>query len=92
MTLILSKSSQKFIEKLDTKQARQIAIKIKELCELINHPNDSKLLKGLTEQYYKVDVGEFRIIYQKDKIKTYIFLIGKRNDGEVYKLFKRKIK
>ncbi|MCC8419233.1 MAG: type II toxin-antitoxin system RelE/ParE family toxin [Rickettsia endosymbiont of Glossina mortisans submortisans] len=92
MTLILSKSSQKFIEKLDIKQARQIAIKIKELYELINHPNDSKLLKGLTEQYYRVDVGEFRIIYQKDKIKTCIFLIGKRNDGEVYKLFKRKIK
>ncbi len=38
MTLILSKSSQKFIEKLDIKQARQIAIKIKELYELINHP------------------------------------------------------
>ncbi|XVN40859.1 MAG: type II toxin-antitoxin system RelE/ParE family toxin [Rickettsia endosymbiont of Argas persicus] len=90
MALILSKESQKFIEKLDAKQARQIAIKIRELSELTNHPNDSKLLKGVDEQYYRLDVGEFRIIYQKDKIKTCIFLIGKRNDGEVYKLFKKR--
>lgn len=92
MTLIISKNSQKFIEKLNKKQAQQIVIKIKELHRLIGQPNDSKLLKGLEEQYYRVDVGEFRIIYQKDKINTYIFLVGKRNDGEVYRLFKRKIK
>ncbi|WP_419234837.1 hypothetical protein [Rickettsia endosymbiont of Nabis limbatus] len=46
----------------------------------------------MEEQYYRVDVGEFRIIYQKDKINTYIFLVEKRNDREVYRLFKRKIK
>ncbi|MGX6959883.1 MAG: type II toxin-antitoxin system RelE/ParE family toxin [Rickettsia endosymbiont of Pentastiridius leporinus] len=92
MNLIISKSSQKFIKNLDAKQARQIIIKIKELNEIDNHPNDSKRLKCLDEAYYRVDVGEFRIIYQKDKIKTYIFLVGKRNDGEIYRLLKRKVK
>ncbi|WP_253307537.1 MULTISPECIES: type II toxin-antitoxin system RelE family toxin [unclassified Rickettsia] len=91
MTLIISKDSQKFIEKLNPKQSRQIAIKIKELSEVIAHPHDSKLLKGSEEQYHRVDVGEFRIIYQKNKEIFYIFIIGKRNDAEVYKLFKRKI-
>ncbi|WP_410526158.1 palindromic element RPE3 domain-containing protein [Rickettsia endosymbiont of Orchestes rusci] len=133
MTLIISKDSQKFIEKLNPKQSRQIAIKIKELSEVIqlnsqsfrqdefedesaqrtkvrehrrvpknslvssfvndavDHPHDSKLLKGSEEQYHRVDVGEFRIIYQKNKEIFYIFIIGKRNDAEVYKLFKRKI-
>lgn len=35
MTLIISKDSQKFIETLNPKQSQQIAIKIKELSEVI---------------------------------------------------------
>ncbi len=42
MTLIISKNSQNFIEKLNKKQAQQIVIKIKELHLLIGQPNDSK--------------------------------------------------
>ncbi len=73
------------------KHAKQIAIKIKELAHL-GQVHDSKMLKGTSENYHRVDVGEYRIIYQIENIEIRILLIGKRNDNEVYNLFKRKIK
>jgi len=91
MDIILSKDSKKFIEKLAAKQAKQIVIKIKELT-LTPYPNDSKKLKGVQTKYYRVDVGEFRIIYEIEKENILIILVGKRNDNEVYNQFKRKIK
>ena len=91
MDLILSRDAQKFIAKVGEKQARQIAIKIKEL-ESQAHPHDSKKLKGTKSEYYRVDVGEFRIIYQIEKESILILLVGKRNDNEVYDQFKRKRK
>jgi mRNA interferase RelE/StbE len=91
MDIILSKDSKKFIEKLAAKQAKQIVIKIKELT-LTSYPNDSKKLKGVQTEYYRVDVGEFRIIYEIEKENILIILVGKRNDNEVYNQFKRKIK
>jgi mRNA interferase RelE/StbE len=91
MDIILSKDSKKFIEKLAAKQAKQIVIKIKELT-LTPYPNDSKKLKGVQTEYYRVDVGEFRIIYEIEKENILIILVGKRNDNEVYNQFKRKRK
>ena len=91
MDIILSKDSKKFIEKLTAKQAKQIVIKIKELT-LTPYPNDSKKLKGVQTEYYRVEVGEFRIIYEIEKENILIILVGKRNDNEVYNQFKRKIK
>jgi mRNA interferase RelE/StbE len=88
MDIILSKDAQKFLENMQTKQARQVAIKIKEL-GTFGHMQDSKMLKG-GQGYYRVDVGEFRIIYQHQEDTIVIYLIGKRNDDEIYKLFKRK--
>jgi mRNA interferase RelE/StbE len=91
MDIILSKDSKKFIEKLAAKQAKQIVIKIKEL-EFTSHPNDSKQLKGVQTECYRVDLGEFRIIYEIKEENILILLVGKRNDNEVYNRFKRKIK
>ena len=91
MNIILTKDSRKFIEKLGEKNARQIAIKIKELSSF-GHLNDSKPLKGSKENYYRTDVGEFRIIYRHQEEDLEILLVGKRNDNEVYNLFKRKTK
>ncbi len=92
MEIILSKQSQKFIQKLDTKHARQIVFKINDL-SVIGHSNDTIKLRGSTiTQYYRVDIGEFRIIYRHENMKLIIELVGKRNDDEVYNLFKRKPK
>lgn len=90
MNLILSRDSKKFIEKLEAKQARQIVIKIKSL-EFDAYPSDSKKLKGTKSEYYRVDMGEFRIIYEVTNDDILILLVGKRNDNEVYNKFKRKL-
>lgn len=92
MDVILSKGSQKFIQKLQSKYAKQIATKIKELA-VLGHCHDSKKLKcDICSSYYRIDVGEYRIIYQHEGKDLNIILVGKRNDDEVYNLFKRKKK
>ena len=46
-------------------------------------------LKGYP--YYRADVGEYRIIYEiEESILLLVILIGKRNDGDVYKKLSRK--
>lgn len=57
----ISKRAEKFIRKLQVKQARQIIAKILEL-RLNPEPQDSKQLKGF-ENYRRADVGEYRIVY-----------------------------
>ncbi len=88
MDLVISKTAKKFIEKAVEKHAKQIAIKIKELT-INGHLNDSKKLKG--SNYYRIDSGEYRIIYQHHENSLVVVLIGKRNDDEIYNLFKRYI-
>ena len=85
----LSRQASKFLKKLPAKQARQIATKI---MELRANPNvhDSIQLKGYPE-YRRTDIGEYRIIYNVDNDILNIFVIGKRNDDEVYKIFQQKI-
>nr|WP_228041552.1 type II toxin-antitoxin system RelE/ParE family toxin [Planktothrix mougeotii] len=46
-------------------------------------PQDYKKLKGF-EESYRVDQGEYRILYIIDDDKIKVFKIGKRNDDEVY--------
>ncbi len=91
MELIVSRDAQKFITRLETKQAKQIAIKIQELKKL-GHLHDSKKLKGSVVDYYRVDAGEFRVIYQVKEEIIIVLCVGKRNDNEVYNEFKRKIR
>ena len=85
--LDFSKQALSFIESLQLKKKKQIANKIQLLLENSN-PQDSKKLKGGGE-YFRVDVGEYRIIYTIGKTTIFIFVIGKRNDDEVYRKFKR---
>jgi mRNA interferase RelE/StbE len=40
--------------------------------------------------YWRVDIGEYRIIYEVEGNTLCIILIGKRNDDEVYKKLRRK--
>ena len=84
----LSKDTVKFLKKLPAKQAKQIAKKIMELRE---NPflNDTKKLQGVP--YLRADSGEFRIIYFVKQETLHVVLVGKRNDGEVYKKMLRKI-
>lgn len=89
MNIILSKDAKKSIAHLQKKQARQIVLKIKELSQT-GHVQDSKMLQGAKGRYFRVDSGEYRIIYQNRNNELLIVLVGKRNDDEIYKLFNRK--
>lgn len=85
----LSKDARRFIEKLQHKHAKQVLIKILDLCE-DPEPTDSSPLKGCSEGYRRADIGEYRIIYRVVGDTLEIPLIGKRNDDEVYRRFARR--
>jgi len=68
---------------LQTKQFKQVMLNIIRLTK-DPYPNDSQKLAGYP--YYRIDTGEFRIIYDVGSEETVrIILVGKRNDDEVYK-------
>lgn len=85
----LSKKANKFLAALPTKQAKQIVDKIDEFAK---NPNSitSIALKGY-ENYERATVGEYRFIFriEKEVLILNIIIIGKRNDDEVYRIFKR---
>lgn len=84
-----TKQVQKFIKKLPSKQQRQLAEKIDELCQNPK-PNDHKKMKG-SDDTYRVDQGEYRIVYRFDKTVLYLLIIEKRNDSLAYKKYARMI-
>lgn len=84
----ISKQAAKFLEKAHPKHARQIAQKLVELQEN-PFPHDSIQLKGQEAKLYRTNVGEYRVIYFVEEETLLITIIGKRNDGEVYKFLNR---
>ena len=86
LKLDITHDALKFLKKISPKQFRQIVNKMFDLLKNPK-PQDVKLLIGYPH-YWRVDVGEYRIIYRilKDTVK--IAVIGKRNDDEVYRQFK----
>lgn len=85
--LDITRDAMKSIESLQTKQYRQVVTKVFSLMKDAR-PSDAQQLRD--SDYWRVDVGEFRIVYRNDKEFLYIHVIGKRNDGEVYKDLARK--
>ncbi len=85
-----SGSTEKFLKKLPPKHRRQVSEKILRLTE---NPDakDAGPLRGY-EDYYRVDIGEYRIIYRWSSTTLYVPLIGKRNDDEVYRKLRRMMK
>jgi mRNA interferase RelE/StbE len=82
----LTKQAVKVLKSLPQKQSKQLATKVQEL-RVNPLPHDHKKLKGYP--YLRVDVGEYRIIYAYDQDILEVYIIDKRNDGEVYKKMKR---
>ncbi|MCC8407233.1 MAG: type II toxin-antitoxin system RelE/ParE family toxin [Rickettsia endosymbiont of Ecitomorpha arachnoides] len=84
--IVLEKRVIKILERYPEKHQRQIKNKI---LSLMNTPvpHDSKLLVGYPD-FYRCDIGEYRIIYRFNETTIYVILVGKRNDSEVYKLLK----
>ncbi len=85
----ISRAGRQFIEKLQPKEAKQVAVKVFSL-GVEPRPQDSKALKGSSGRYLRVDSGEYRIIYRVEGDTVMVSDIGKRNDDEVYRRFGRK--
>lgn len=86
LNIDFSSSAVKFLKKLSGKPAKQIKKKLEEL-RINPYPQDSSKLVGY--RYYRVDSGEYRIIYVVNNDVLEIKVVGKRNDDEVYKTLRR---
>lgn len=88
----LKPKAKKFIESLPPKHKRQVKDNILSLQDN-PHPHDLKKLQGY-ENYNRVDIGEYRIIYRYDDKKDMVtvVLVGKRNDDSIYRIAKRILK
>jgi len=84
--LILEHRVKKFIAKLPTKTKKQVSKALLNLT-LNPLPHNAKQLIGYNP-YLRLAVGEYRVIYKFDKTNIHIIIIGKRNDGDVYKRFR----
>lgn len=82
LTIRISRRAGKDQSRLPAKHRRQIAVKLVQL-QSTPVPPDSKKLTGYP--YRRVDVGEYRIIYQVENGLLEVLRIGKRNDAEVYR-------
>jgi len=87
--LDLARDALKFVENLPAKQFRQIVVRV---LELAREPRqaDSQRLQGYP--YFRIDVGEYRVVYQLEGDTVRVLVIGKRNDDEVYRRLRRKEK
>jgi len=86
--LDLSKDARSFLEDMQAKQFKQIAVKIHDLLRE-PFPPDAKHLSGYPG-YRRIDAGEFRVCYTIAGEVIRIVVVGKRNDDEVYKKLERK--
>ncbi len=83
----LSKRSSDFLLTLPPKQCKQNFAAILSLAKN-PLPHDAKKLQGYSN-LYRIDVGEYRIIYHFDTEVIFISLMGKRNDDDIYKQLKQ---
>lgn len=85
----LKPKAKNFIIVLPPKHRRQIKDRILAL-QNDPMPHDSKKLLGY-ENYTRIDAGEYRIIYRYEETRDLVtvVLVGKRNDGEIYRIAKR---
>lgn len=57
----------------------------------MDEARDIKRIHGKSKDYVRADVGEYRIVFRYDNETVVVFVIGKRNDGDVYKKLDRKL-
>jgi mRNA interferase RelE/StbE len=86
----LSREAAKFLDRLPPKHGRQVAARI---MALRDHPvaQDTIQMKGNASAYRRADVGEYRVIYYVAGDILRVVLVGRRNDGDVYRRLARKL-
>ena len=86
LKLALSRAALRYVQTLDPRQYRQVVGTVFRLLQ-DPAPHDSQPLSGYP--YRRVDIGEYRIIYRVEGEVLNVFLIGKRNDDEIYRDMRR---
>jgi len=74
----LTKKAQKFVKKQDTNTQKRI---IKAILKLPK--GDIKKLKGI-DDVYRLRVGDFRVLFEKNDDKLIIIVIEVGNRGQIY--------
>ncbi len=82
LLLSLSKTAVRFLDSLPPKQFRQVVRRVVMLMA-DPRPADADELRG--HPYWRVTVGEYRIVYDVVDNVLRVLVIGKRNDDEVYR-------
>ena len=90
LTINFSKLAEKFSLRLLPKHKNQVGRRIRALAE-DPYASDTRELVG-SAPFRRADIGEYRIIYRISEMALHIFLIGKRNDDEVYRKLRRLLK
>ena len=86
----ITKDAEKAMDKMPDKHFCQVYDAVEAL-RVNPEPEDSRELAGnVAPRRRRKDVGEYRIIYWHDEEYLYIDVVGKRNDGDVYRKAKRK--
>jgi mRNA interferase RelE/StbE len=81
LNLEITRQARDFFKNLPPKQYRQVFNKILALME---NPEIHDSIKLHGYDYRRADIGEYRIIYKISGNTLQVFLIGKRNDDEIY--------
>jgi mRNA interferase RelE/StbE len=83
LKLDLKKPAYDFLIELQTKPFKQVMLNIIRLTKT-PYPQDSEKLIGYP--FRRVDVGEYRVIYDVEAEETVrVIVVGKRNDDAVYR-------
>ena len=87
----LPRPVQKTIDKLYRANPEDAKNIVRRLLALMENPMppSARLVRG-KQDYYRVRVGAYRIVYAVCGGTLHIHAIGKRNDGEVYKKLERR--
>ena len=85
--LDITKDAYGFLRDLQVKHYRQVGQKVLSLM-VTPEPNDAAQLVGY--EYWRADIGEYRIVYRFDEETVFVILIARRNDDEIYKRLARK--
>ena len=76
-----------FVANLPAKQFKQV---VGTMLGLLKNPEPHDSCKLSGSPYRRVDIGEYRVIYDFSDELLRIIVVGKRNDDEVYRALKRK--
>ena len=87
-TLVFDKAALKELSALPAKQYRQV---VGAIFDLLKEPQPHFAQQLAGYPYFRLAVGEYRVIYRFDHESVRVVAFGKRNDDEIYRLLGRKL-